>query len=266
MEKTEYAGGKLQLCIDGVAARIVLNRPDKRNALTHEMWEAFPLALAAADEQENAKVIILQASAAGAFCAGADIDEFARHASDRDWRRANQAAISATQQVLARTRKPSIAQVSGVCVGGGCGLAMACDIRIADTTARFGITPAKLGLVYSLHDTKLLVDLVGPAHAKMILFSAALIDARQALAIGLVNSVVEPDVLDTAVDKLAAMLGTNSQHSIRTSKQIIRLIADGAAADTPALQQLVFEAFDGPDHAEGVAAFLGKRQPEFPVC
>ncbi len=265
MTDISFANGQLLLRLEAPVARIVLNRPDKRHAITQDMWADFPQALAAADADAACKVIVLQSSSAAAFCAGADIDEFSKFAQDGTWRTANHKAIGETQKLLARALKPTIAQIGGVCVGGGCGLAIACDFRIADTSARLGITPAKLGLAYSLHDTKLLVDLVGPAAAKLILFTGRLISAGDALAMGLVDQVVEAEGLAAAVSVLATEIAQNSQHSIRHSKQIIRDILEGVHADTDATAKLFFDAFDGPDHAEGVAAFLAKRKPQFPV-
>ena len=122
----------------------------------------------------DVRVLILQSAAHGTFSAGADIAEFSAGARDPAWRARNQAAIRRAQHELARAEKPTIALVEGVCVGGGCGLAIACDLRIASASARLGITPARLGLVYSLHDTKLLVDIVGPSQAKRILSPGAL--------------------------------------------------------------------------------------------
>jgi enoyl-CoA hydratase/carnithine racemase len=265
MTKVNFANDHLYLQMDGPTARLVLNRPEKRHAITQAMWEAFPEALALADDEPAAKVIILESSSADAFCAGADIEEFARCAQDKSWRQANQHAISQTQTMLARTRKPTIAKIQGVCVGGGCGLALACDFRIADTSARLGITPAKLGLVYSLHDTKLLVDLVGPANAKLVLYTGRLFQADDALAMGLLTTLVQPAELEAHVAKLVADIARNSQHSIRQAKQIVRHVLDGAHADTEALTDLFFEAFDGDDYQEGVAAFITKRAAVFPV-
>ncbi len=266
MTEISFADGQLLLRLEAPVARIVLNRPEKRHAITQQMWLALPKALAAAEAETGCKVIILQSSTIDAFCAGADIDEFASYARDSVWRAANHKAIAATQRLLARTRKPTIAQINGVCVGGGCGLAMACDFRIADASARFGITPAKLGLVYSLHDTKLLTDLVGPANAKMILFTGRLFSAADALHMGLINQIAAEDMMAETVDALARDIAQNSQHSIRHSKQIIRHIIEGVHQDTDEMGKLFFDAFDGPDHEEGVAAFVAKRKPIFPVA
>ena len=251
----------LSLAIDGAVARLSIDRAAKRNAFTQAMWEALPDLLADAVATPGVHVVVLQAAAAGAFCAGADIGEFASLSRDAAWRTANAAAIRRAQFELARVAKPVIAQIEGDCIGGGCGLAIACDIRVATPTARFGITPAKLGLVYSLHDTKLLVDLVGPGQAKRILFTAGLIDAAEAQRIGLVEIVA--DDAAGAVTALAEQIAAASPHSVGASKAIVRRILDGQADDDAASSALFGEAFTGPDFEEGVAAFLAKRRPRF---
>lgn len=247
----------LRLETNGPVAHLLIDRAAKRNALTQAMWEALPGLVDQAMADPSVRVLILRAAVPGAFCAGADIGEFGEGASDPAWRAANQAAIARAQYVLARAAKPVIAFVEGDCVGGGCGLAIACDLRVATSSARFGITPAKLGLVYSLHDTKLLVDLVGPSQAKRILFTGGLIDAAEALRIGLI------DMIDTDPIALAETIAANSLHSTVQSKAIVRRILDGQADDDAATTALFADAFTKPDFAEGVSAFLSKRPPVF---
>ena len=165
----------------GTIAHLLIDRAAKRNAFNQKMWDLFPQLLAQAMADPAIHVLVVRAAEAdSAFCAGADIGEFASGARDPQWRAANQAAINRVQLELARAAKPTVAFVEGDCVGGGCGIALACDFRVAGPKARFGITPAKLGLVYPLHDTKLLVDLVGPSQAKRILFTGALLPAAEA--------------------------------------------------------------------------------------
>lgn len=247
----------LRLEIHARIAHLLIDRAAKRNAIDQEMWEAFPRLIAEAMDDERVRVMILRAAEPGAFSAGADIAEFGEGARDPEWRAANQAAIARAQRDLTYASKPVIAQIEGDCVGGGCGLALACDLRVATSTARFGITPAKLGLVYSLHDTKLLVDLVGPAQAKCILFTAGLIDAAEAHRIGLV------DLLDADPLALAETIAVNALHSVVQSKAMIRRILDGQSADDAQTSALFAEAFTLPDFNEGVAAFRAKRKPDF---
>lgn len=251
----------LRLEQDGPVARLLIDRPDRRNAMTQTMWEHLPHLVRQAMADDAIRVLILASATPGLFCAGADIHEFAACSADPDWRVANQAAIRASQYALAHAQKPVIAAIDGDCVGGGCGLAIACDLRIASPAARLGITPAKLGIVYSLFDTKLLVDLVGPARAKRILFTGALHGADEALAIGLIEEIA-PDPL-TAADTLARTIAANARHSVRASKAIVRRILEGQADDDATTLALFRDAFTLPDFAEGVAAFRAKRRPDF---
>lgn len=252
---------KLRLEIDAGIARLLIDRPEKRNALDQAMWEALPALVDRAMADADVRVLLLGSANPGPFCAGADIGEFATASTDAVWRARNQAAIRGTQLALARAPKPTVAFIDGDAVGGGCGIALACDVRIASPRARMGITPAKLGLVYPLHDTRLLVDLVGPAQAKRLLFSGMLIDAAEALRIGLVQVVSED--LDAELNRFAAAIIAMSPASQRATKAIIRLIAQGAHDDDEESAAGFDAAFTGPDFHEGVTAFLEKRKPIF---
>jgi enoyl-CoA hydratase/carnithine racemase len=245
----------------GAIAHLLIDRAAKRNAFTQTMWEAMPELLADAMADDAVKVVILRSAVAGPFCAGADIAEFSEGALDPEWRAKNQEAIRRAQHELARAEKPVIAAIDGDCVGGGCGLAIACDLRVASSRARFGITPAKLGLVYSLHDTKLLVDLVGPAQAKRILFTAQLLPAEEAQRIGLIEILDEDPVAGATA--LADTIAAASSHSVRNTKKIVRRILDGQADDDAETQALFTSAFTGDDFREGVSAFLEKRKAVF---
>lgn len=245
---------------DGVA-RLLIDRPARRGAMDQAMWETMPSLVNQAMADPAVRLLILAGAQPGQFCAGADIVEFAVASQDAAWRARNSAAIRATQLALARAPKPTLAVVDGDAIGGGCGLAMACDLRIASHRARFGITPAKLGLVYPLHDTRLLVELVGPAQARRLLYSGMLIDAAEALRIGLVQQLAtdfESDV-GTFTD---AVLNASSA-SQRASKAIIQRIIEGVYDDDATSQAGFDAAFTGADFAEGVSAFLAKRKPRF---
>lgn len=251
----------LRLERDGPVARLLIDRAAKRNAFDQSMWEALPGLVDAAMAEPSVRLLVLASAEPGPFCAGADIGEFSTRSADPVWRAVNQAAIRNAQVTLTRAAKPTIAAIDGDCIGGGCGLALACDIRIASPRARFGITPAKLGLVYPLHDTKLLVDVVGPSQAKRILFTGALVDAVEAARIGLADIV--DDDLPAALASLAASIAAASPYSQQASKAIVRRILDGATDDDAASSSQFDAAFTGSDFQEGVAAFLAKRAPGF---
>ena len=247
----------LRLERDGAIARLLFDRADKRNAMTQEMWAALPALVEEAMADDSIAVLILTSATPGLFCAGADIGEFATHSANEDWRIANQSAIRASHAALAHASKPVIAAIDGDCIGGGCGLAMACDIRVAAPTARLGITPAKLGIVYSLFDTKLLVDLVGPGQAKRLLYTAALIDAAEALSIGLIEEIAEdPMARATAV---AQTIAANAQHSVLSTKNMIRRIVDGQTDDDPETLMMFRDAFTRPEFTARVEAFRTRR-------
>ena len=248
----------LRLTREGAVARLLIDRADKRNAFDMAMWEALPALVAEAAADPAVRVLEVRAAEAGtAFCAGADIRELLANKDDADWRAANQAAINRAQWELARADVPTIAFVEGDCVGGGCGIAMACDIRVATPAARFGITPARLGLVYPLHDVKLLVDLVGPGQAKRMLYTGELLAAEEAQRIGLV------EIIAGSGDEIASRIAAASGSSTRAIKGFVRRVLDGQVADDAETLATFAAAFTGPDFAEGTAAFVEKRQPDF---
>jgi enoyl-CoA hydratase/carnithine racemase len=222
------------------------------------MWEAMPGLLEEAVATDGVRLLVVRsAEPGGAFCAGADIRELLANKDDATWRAANQGAINHVQFTLARLALPTLAFIEGDCIGGGCGIALACDLRIATTAARFGITPAKLGLVYPLHDVKLLTDLVGPGQARRILYTGSLIDANEARRIGLIEQIEEDP--SAMIDALCAA----SPHSIRETKRFVRRVLDGQANDDADTLRIFAEAFTGPDFLEGTSAFVEKRKPEF---
>lgn len=247
----------LRLEKHGSIARLLIDRTAKRNAFNQPMWELLPELVAEAMADDTVRLLMLQSAEPGVFCAGADIGEILANKDNPAWGRANQAAIFRAQYELTRAVKPTIAFVDGDCVGGGCGLALACDIRLATPRSRFGITPANLGLVYPLHDTKLLVDLVGPGQAKRILYSAQLLSADEALRIGLIEELAD------SADPFAELIAGKSLYSAKGSKQFIRRILDGQTDDDADTMAIFSASFTGPDFAEGTSAFVGKRKPVF---
>lgn len=247
----------LRLERDGAIARLLIDRADKRNAFSIDMWQALPGLLDEAAADPAVRLLIVQSANDGAFCAGADIAELLANKDDAGWRAANQAAINRAQYELTRFPLPTIARVEGDCIGGGCGLALACDMRVAGDRARFGITPAKLGLVYPLHDVKLLVDLVGPGQARRLLFSGMLVDAAEARRIGLAELHLDE------MDALVAAILAASRHSTRAIKGFVRKVLDGQSADDAESLRIFAEAFEGEDFREGTSAFVAKRPPQF---
>ena len=247
----------------GAVATLLLNRPDSHNAIRLQMYEALPGVLKEIDDDRTVKVLVVRGSGRKAFASGADISEFREVRANAESARSYNNHVAAAERALEEMSKPTIAMVHGYCIGGGCGLALACDMRFADDNASFAITPAKLGLVYSLESTKRLVDVVGPAQAKWILMSGQRVDARRAHQIGLADEVVPVDDLEKHTYEFAELLCTRAQFSIRATKQIVGRILAGRTEDDEESRELRNSSFDTEDYAEGVRAFLDKRRPEF---
>ncbi len=249
--------------VKGSVGYLTLNRPDKYNAMTEAMWAAIPRAVAALDADPDVRVIVVTGSNEKAFCAGADLAELEVIAESPERRESNRLAIRNAQRCLARAEKPTIAQIWGSCMGGGCGIAIHCDIRFAAKTAKFGITPANLGLVYPLNDTKQLIDLIGPSKTKSMLFRARKFGADEALALGLVDEVFSPEELEAATYKAAMEIAEKSQYSVRHMKKFIQRVLDGQVDDDSETAAIFGDAHEGLDAKEGIRAFLEKRTPEF---
>lgn len=243
-------------------ARLVLARPEKMNAISHSMWSAIPDVVAKVEADPAVKVLVLTGEGTH-FSAGADIGEFRALRSSADGATAYDEAVTSAVRALATMRKPSIAMIHGNCIGGGCQLAVACDIRFAATNARFGITPAKLGIVYDFLSTRQLVALVGPANARYLLLSGQFVDAGRAERMGLVNEVVEPGELERITIEFARTVCSRSQVSVRGMNEIVERILAGQRDSDAEVERIRGDAVHSADYAEGVAAFLERRPPHF---
>ena len=253
----------LQLERTGAVATLVLNRPDSHNAINLGMYEALPGLVAEVENDQSVKVLVLRGAGARSFASGADISEFEDVRGNAESAKSYNERVAAAERAIEGLSKPTIAMVHGYCIGGGCGLALACDLRFADDRARFAITPAKLGLVYSLESTKRLVDLVGPAQAKWVLMSGQQMGAERALQLRLVDEVTSSEDLARVTYEFAELLTTRAQFSLRATKQIVRRITTGQTEDDDRTVSLRNSSFDTEDYAEGVRSFLEKRPPVF---
>ena len=216
------------LAVDSGIARLAMRRPETRNAIPAEGWAELGRAIAGA-EQASARLLMLTGEPGGAFCAGADISSFDRFQSEPAARAEFRLAIRAALDRLSEAPFPTIALVEGPCYGAGVALAMACDIRIAGSGARFAITPAKLGISYPQEDVHRLVSLVGPGQAARLLFGAGSIDGAEAARIGLVEIHSDP-VAEAAAELISAILA-NDPASLATLKRGVRLAASGIRRD-----------------------------------
>lgn len=243
---------------------VIFNRPATRNAFTVEMWRLLPGILADLDGDPEVRVVLLRGAGEKAFASGADISEFEEARSTPEKARRYEELVAEAIGTIERLDKPVLAMIHGFALGGGCEVAVACDIRIAAETARFGIPAAKLGLAISVGDTRRLLDLVGPANAKRILFTGGQFSAREALAMGLVDEVVPANELEARTRGLAEEIARNAPLSIATMKATMRHCLDGGrAARTPEIAERLARTFGSEDFREGVRAFLEKRKPVF---
>jgi len=258
-----FADEGLRLSHSGAVARLTLNRPEARNALTFAMWRALPEVAEMLASDRNCRVLVLTGKGEKAFSAGADIAEFPETYATPETARNYNAAVRSAQAAISELPFPVIAEIRGVCFGGGCGLAMHADLRFAAHDATFAITPAKLGLAYSFADTRRLVSLAGPAHAKDILFSGRVLSAKEALRIGLIDRAVAPEDLCRTVDDYSQTLSHLSATSIRLAKATIEAISRGETEASDELRRDFEAAFGGPDFTEGYSAFMEKRKPDF---
>ncbi|WP_156324368.1 enoyl-CoA hydratase-related protein [Bacillus sp. FJAT-27251] len=254
---------KVYLNVENEIGTIYINRPEKRNALTYGMWEDLAQLVDECNQRRDIKVIVFRSTTEKAFSAGADIGEFKTIRYTAEGAEKYNEATMILEHKIAASEKPSIAMISGFCVGGGCEIAVACDFRFSDHTGRFGITPAKLGLIYNTPGTKNLVELVGPSHAKDILFTGRIIEAEEALAMGLVNRIIQSSRLEAETYSFARLICQNAQMAVRGSKTIINAVLQGEIADSRETAELVLNSFISEDYREGVNAFLEKRKPNF---
>jgi enoyl-CoA hydratase len=228
------------------------------------MWRAIKTAAEDVEQNDDVKVVILQGLTDTAFAAGADIHELAALQSSPRSAVEYLDAVQAAEGALAHLSKPTIAMVRGDCVGAGVELAVACDLRFASLGSRFSVPPAKLGLVLSLSSTRRLIELVGPGHARDLLFTGRMIDATEARAIGLVERTYTVEEIEATTESYAKLLCQRSQFSIQAAKKIInRASQGGEAADGIETQADCSGALRGEDFHEGINAFLGKRPPSF---
>ncbi|MFV0315930.1 MAG: enoyl-CoA hydratase/isomerase family protein [Microthrixaceae bacterium] len=253
----DLGDAEIALTREGPITTLWLNRPSKRNAVTYSMWLDIARLCGELAADSTVRMLVVRGSGEH-FCAGADIAGLGDVEMSE-----YQAANVAADEAIAAFPKPTLAVITGACVGGGTEIAVACDLRFADTTARFGITPARLGIVYPASATQRVVQAIGASATKHLLYSAELIDAERALRIGLVEEVHPTGSLDTRVTEFTELL--TEQRSLLTqmaSKEIV----DAAVArdvDPTIMQRWSTEVAESADPIEGVVAYLEGRPPEF---
>ena len=253
----------IHLAIDGPVAELVLDRPEARNAMTRAMWRALPGLAGEAQDDPGVRVLLVHGGQTGAFCAGADIHELGQMAGKPDEALRFHDEMGAALATLAAFPGPVIAAIEGPCIGAGLALALACDLRLAAPTARFGVTPAKLGLAYPLADTARLVAAIGPARAKALLFSARLLEAKDALAWGLAETLLDAEAFLREARQHARAMARLSAQTQRAMKAQVRALEPCDMALAAQARAAFAALFDGPDFARGLAAFTQKRKADF---
>ena len=250
--------------VDGGIGTVTFNQPEKRNAISVAMWGGFADILDAFAADPAVRVVVLTGAGDKAFVSGGDISEFDSLRGDADAQQEYDRLTSGGRAKLAAFAKPMIARVEGFCLGGGLGIAMQADIRVAADNALFGAPAAKIGNVYGMEMAAKLVSLVGPAHTRMLLYTGSRIDAAAAERIGLVNQTVPADQLDAVVGGMARAILENAPLSVRAHKLVINEAVKGAGErDAGAVKAAMAACFDSADYKEGRAAFMAKRPPVF---
>ena len=246
----------------GAIARIIFNQPEKRNAVSLEMWEAVEVALDRFAADREVRVLILSGAGGKAFVSGADISKFESERASAEGVAHYNATTKRVYDKVEAFPKPTIAQIDGFCVGGGVALAVCCDIRICGQGSNFAIPAARLGLGYGFLGINRLATLVGPAFAKEIFFTARRFDAEEARIMGLVNRVVDDGAVEVAAEDMATMITANAPLTVDAVKFIANQTSmDESQRDLAACDAMVQACFDSADYIEGRRAFMEKRKP-----
>jgi enoyl-CoA hydratase/carnithine racemase len=259
-----YAEGKiLQSVEDGVGV-ITFNNPEKRNAMSLDMWEGVGQALIELRDDPGVRVVILAGAGDKAFVSGADISQFEKNRHNAQASEEYSKRSAAQRALLADYPKPTIACIRGFCLGGGMQVAMMSDVRIAAANSQFGIPAAKLGIAYGYDGLKNLVSLVGPSWARLLMYTGMRIDSAEAARIGLVDRVVPDAELWSATLEIARSISGNAPLAIKAAKiTIAQVLKDPDQRDMDAIKAVGTACMDSADFREGRQAFMEKRKPQF---
>ncbi len=249
---------------EGRVGYLIFNNPERRNAVSLDMWEAAGRVLAGFASDPEIGVVVVTGAGDKAFVSGADISKFEdERATEEAVTRYNK-AVAESYAAFHEFPKPTIAMIRGYCIGGGVGLAVSCDIRICSKGARFAVPAAKLGLGYDFPGLKRLVDVVGPSFAKEIFFTARQFDAEEAREMHLVNRVVPDGELEAYVKDCAQTIAENAPLTVNSVKFIVgEVMKDQSERDMVRVAEMVAKCFASRDYAEGRKAFMEKRKPVF---
>lgn len=263
--KLKLPTDKMLAHVDGAVGHVIFNNPERYNAVSLEMWDAVELALTTFAEDDQVRVVILSGEGGKAFVSGADISKFEKERGSKDATEHYNARLKVVYNIIENFPKPTIAMINGHCIGGGLNLAACTDFRIASDKSRFAMPAAKLALGYPFDAIRRLVNAVGAASAKQLMFTAKSIDTDTALRLGLVQEVVKEDALADRVTELAGNIADNAPLTIRAMKFIATQVMhpDPSARDLSRCDELVAACFASDDYVEGRKAFMEKRAPQF---
>jgi enoyl-CoA hydratase/carnithine racemase len=247
---------------EGAVGWLIFNNPERRNAVSVDMWEAIPSVLAKFEIDSEVRIVVLAGAGDKAFVSGADISQFEKQRSGPEAVQRYEEIAEAAQARLQACDKPVLAMIRGYCLGAGLNIANLCDLRIAAEDARFGIPAAKMGLGYRASSMTNLVDTVGAPYAREIMITGRQFTAAEAREMGLVHRVVENNLLEKTVREYCDMISANAPLTMRTAKRMIRELLT-KDYDTALCRSWVNECFDSADYAEGRKAFMEKRKPVF---
>lgn len=249
---------------DGTVGHLVFNNPEKHNAVSLEMWDAADAVLDDFEGREEIRVVVLSGAGGKSFVSGADISKFEQERGSMEAVQHYNERIKVVYDRVQNFPKPTIAMINGYCLGGGLNLAAACDLRFCSAKSKFGMPAARLALGYPYAAIRRLVNAVGPAGAKHLMFSAQRIDANEAFRLGLVQQVLAEEALDGFVTDYAKQIAGNAPLTVRAMKLIANeVLKDPAETDFSLCDRLVAECFASEDYKEGRRAFLEKREPQF---
>jgi enoyl-CoA hydratase len=256
--------GRLEVRKVGAVGWIVFDSPARRNAINGAMWRGIPPAMARFEADEEVRCVVFRGAGTEAFAAGADISEFEKHRAERASVAAYDGLLDQVLHAIQNSRKPSLAMIHGFCMGGGVEVALACDLRYCGRSAQFAIPAARLGLAYNIEGHKRLVETVGHARAREIMFLGRRYSAAEALQIGLIHEIFADQDLEPRVQKILETIEQNAPLSIANSKAIIEEFVKVSGAPDVALMEAAMErCARSADYEEGRKAFMEKRKPRF---
>jgi enoyl-CoA hydratase len=249
---------------DGRVGYVIFNNPERHNAVSLDMWAATRRILDGFVNDEEVRVVVLTGAGGKAFVSGADVSKFESERGTLDATRHYGATVEQAYAAIEQFPKPTIAMIRGYCIGGGVGLAVCCDLRICSDNSRFAVPAAKLGLGYGYAGLRRLIDVVGPAFAREIFFTARQFDAEEARHMGLINRVVPEAELEAYVKTYAETIAANAPLTVKAAKYIVgEAMKDESARNLARCAELVEDCFASNDFIEGRRAFMEKRKPAF---